>query len=97
MFGLMVPLRMGTLFIVVASKAGAVGAAAGQLFELVLIYGRYPCSWPPSASAGPLPGVLLEPTEDNTPASLCPAEESSADKQNRSEATPIGPMGTARG
>ncbi|WP_347812546.1 bile acid:sodium symporter [Rathayibacter sp. PhB179] len=41
MLGLMVPLMMGTLFVVVASQAGAVGAAAGQLLVLVPIYAGF--------------------------------------------------------
>ncbi|PPG55756.1 bile acid:sodium symporter [Rathayibacter sp. AY1C5] len=41
MLGLMVPLMMGTLFVVVASQAGAVGAAAGQLVVLVPIYAGF--------------------------------------------------------
>ncbi|MCM6762500.1 bile acid:sodium symporter [Rathayibacter sp. ZW T2_19] len=41
MLGLMVPLMMGTLFVVVASQAGAVGASAGQLLELVPIYAGF--------------------------------------------------------
>lgn len=41
MLGLMVPLMMATLFVVVASQAGAVGAAAGQLLVLVPIYAGF--------------------------------------------------------
>ncbi|PPF18980.1 bile acid:sodium symporter [Rathayibacter sp. AY1A7] len=41
MLGLMVPLMMGTLFVVVASQAGAVGAVAGQLLVLVPIYAGF--------------------------------------------------------
>ena len=41
MLGLMVPLMMGTLFVVVASQAGAVGAVASQLLVLVPIYAGF--------------------------------------------------------
>ncbi|QHC58614.1 bile acid:sodium symporter [Rathayibacter sp. VKM Ac-2760] len=41
MLGLMVPLMMGILFVVVASQAGAVGAAAGQLLVLVPVYAGF--------------------------------------------------------
>ncbi|MFS0733836.1 bile acid:sodium symporter [Microbacterium sp. 1P10UB] len=41
MLGLMVPLMIATLVVVVASQAGAVGAAAGQLLPLVAIYAGF--------------------------------------------------------
>lgn len=41
MLGLMVPLMMATLFTVVASQAGAVGAAAAELLILIPIYAGF--------------------------------------------------------